>query len=132
MAASSKRPDVVSQSTDRPSLGLHQSHNRGSGTPFICAEYRGCRSRNKERWPDAPNYPTGVRGRQKESDIEIAKPSPCTTCTEWILAIDHGQNCARNEIPLTNSHWNHWLIVENVLVSGEGTDRVIEVVLEGN
>jgi hypothetical protein len=41
-------------------------------------------------------------------------------------------NGPSDEIPLTNSHWNHWLNVENVLVSGKGADRVIEVVLEGN
>jgi hypothetical protein len=42
------------------------------------------------------------------------------------------QNGPSDEIPLTNSHRNHWLNVENVLVSGKGADRVIEVVLEGN
>src|SRR5262245_52636249 len=63
IVASREGPDVVGQCTDGPSLGLYKSHNRRSGTPFICAEYRGCRGGNQERRPDTPNDLSRFRRR---------------------------------------------------------------------
>ena len=38
---------------------LHKSHNRRSGAPFFCAEYRGGRRRNQKHRAYAPDYLSG-------------------------------------------------------------------------